>query len=180
MTSQFEKRRSCLFNLFLKFRLCSFTDCRTGCADSHKAEALSAPHGVDAMVFVMRSGRITDDVIARCLSCKHSSHIQYVAQVRRTTTGTWYCRLIYATEYLWGTECLLNLYIVVTYGSRYVWETEGVAKYATLQSSVQSFDDLCFSSGCMVPASLRTQREEAGLNIRVLRHGQALSSLTVI
>ena len=33
------------------------------------------------------------------------------------------CRLIYATEYLWGTECLLNLYIVVTYASRYVSET---------------------------------------------------------
>ena len=29
------------------------------------AQALSAPNGVDAMLFVMRSGRITDDVIAR-------------------------------------------------------------------------------------------------------------------
>lgn len=28
-------------------------------------KALSAPNGVDAMFFVMRSGRITDDVIAR-------------------------------------------------------------------------------------------------------------------
>eukprot|EP00913_Durusdinium_trenchii_P030247 g28337.t1 len=68
--------------------------------------ALSAPNGVDAMVFVMRSGRITDDVIAR---------------------------LIYATEYLWGTECLLNLYIVVTYASRYVTQREEAAAWIERQ-----------------------------------------------
>ena len=30
-----------------------------------ETQSLSAPHGVDAMFFVMRSGRITDDTIAR-------------------------------------------------------------------------------------------------------------------
>ncbi|CAJ1342913.1 unnamed protein product [Effrenium voratum] len=55
--------------------------------------ALSAVNGVDAMIFVMRNARITDDAIAR---------------------------LIYVTEYLWGSECLLNLYVVVTFGSKYL------------------------------------------------------------
>lgn len=54
--------------------------------------ALSAPRGVDVLLFVMRNSRITDDAIAR---------------------------LIYVTEYLWGQECLLNLYIVVTFASKY-------------------------------------------------------------
>jgi len=55
--------------------------------------ALSARNGIDVLLFVMRHARITDDAIAR---------------------------LIYVTEYLWGTECLLNLYIVVTHSARYV------------------------------------------------------------
>mmetsp|Transcript_96462 Transcript_96462/g.268048 ORF Transcript_96462/g.268048 Transcript_96462/m.268048 type:complete len:548 (+) Transcript_96462:107-1750(+) len=55
--------------------------------------ALSAPNGIDVLLFVMRNVRITDDAIAR---------------------------LIYATEHLWGSECLLNLYIVVTCASRYL------------------------------------------------------------
>mmetsp|Transcript_45607 Transcript_45607/g.145529 ORF Transcript_45607/g.145529 Transcript_45607/m.145529 type:complete len:575 (-) Transcript_45607:116-1840(-) len=55
--------------------------------------ALSAPNGVDVLFFVMRNTRITDDAIAR---------------------------LIYVTEYLWGSECLLNLYVVVTCASRYL------------------------------------------------------------
>jgi len=55
--------------------------------------ALSAPRGIDVLLFVMRHARITDDAIAR---------------------------LIYVTEYLWGKECLLNLYIVVTHASRFV------------------------------------------------------------
>jgi len=54
--------------------------------------ALSAPNGVDCLLYVMRNARITDDSIAR---------------------------LIYVTEYLWGDESLLNLYIVVTYASKY-------------------------------------------------------------
>ncbi|CAJ1457826.1 unnamed protein product [Effrenium voratum] len=71
--------------------------------------ALSAPNGVDAMFFVMRSGRITDDVIAR---------------------------LIYATEYLWGTECLLNLYIIVTYASRYVSQREEALTWIERQNEL--------------------------------------------
>ncbi|CAK9063432.1 GTPase IMAP family member 4 (Immunity-associated nucleotide 1 protein) (IAN-1) (hIAN1) (Immunity-associated protein 4) [Durusdinium trenchii] len=54
--------------------------------------ALSAPNGVDCLLYVMRNARITDDAISR---------------------------LIYVTEYLWGDESLLNLYIVVTYASKY-------------------------------------------------------------
>mmetsp|Transcript_49754 Transcript_49754/g.144370 ORF Transcript_49754/g.144370 Transcript_49754/m.144370 type:complete len:554 (+) Transcript_49754:97-1758(+) len=59
--------------------------------------ALSAPGGVDVLLFVMRNARITDEAIAR---------------------------LIYATEYLWGSQCLLNLYIVVTHASRYLASKE--------------------------------------------------------
>mmetsp|Transcript_51931 Transcript_51931/g.155108 ORF Transcript_51931/g.155108 Transcript_51931/m.155108 type:complete len:543 (-) Transcript_51931:187-1815(-) len=59
--------------------------------------ALSAPGGVDVLLFIMRNARITDDAIAR---------------------------LIYATEYLWGSQCLLNLYIVVTHASRYASNRE--------------------------------------------------------
>jgi len=54
--------------------------------------ALSALNGVDCLLYVMRNARITDDAIAR---------------------------LIYVTEYLWGDESMLNLYIVVTYASKY-------------------------------------------------------------
>ncbi|CAE8691417.1 unnamed protein product, partial [Polarella glacialis] len=54
--------------------------------------ALSAPNGVDMLMYVMRNARITDDAIAR---------------------------LIYVTEYLWGDESLMNLYIVVTCAARY-------------------------------------------------------------
>merc|ERR1711870_55508 len=62
-------------------------------AASIRDVALSAPNGIDVLMYVMRNARITDDAIAR---------------------------LIYVTEYLWGHECLLNLYIVVTYASRYL------------------------------------------------------------
>eukprot|EP00930_Biecheleria_cincta_P040880 TRINITY_DN27996_c0_g1_i1.p1 TRINITY_DN27996_c0_g1~~TRINITY_DN27996_c0_g1_i1.p1 ORF type:complete len:559 (+),score=85.23 TRINITY_DN27996_c0_g1_i1:154-1830(+) len=55
--------------------------------------ALSAPSGVDAVFFVLRNGRITDDMIAR---------------------------IIYVTQYLWGSECLLNLYVVITHAAKYV------------------------------------------------------------
>lgn len=54
--------------------------------------ALSAPNGVDCLFYVMRNARITDDAISR---------------------------LIYVTEYLWGDDSLLNLYIVVTCSARY-------------------------------------------------------------
>lgn len=47
---------------------------------------------MDCLLYVMRNARITDDAISR---------------------------LIYVTEYLWGDESLLNLYIVVTYASKY-------------------------------------------------------------
>jgi len=59
--------------------------------------ALSAVNGVDAMCFVMRNARITDDAIAR---------------------------LIYVTEFLWGSECLLNLYVIVTFASKYLASRE--------------------------------------------------------
>ncbi|CAE8615825.1 unnamed protein product [Polarella glacialis] len=55
--------------------------------------ALSAPSGVDMLLYVMRNVRITDDAISR---------------------------LIYATQYLWGNECLLNLYVVVTCAPKYL------------------------------------------------------------
>jgi len=71
--------------------------------------SLSAPHGIDAMFFVMRNGRITDDTIAR---------------------------LIYATEYLWGTECLLNLYVVVTYASKYVTQREEALSWIERQTEL--------------------------------------------
>jgi len=54
--------------------------------------ALSAPNGVDCLFYVMRNARITDDAISR---------------------------LIYVTEYLWGDDSLMNLYIVVTDASKY-------------------------------------------------------------
>lgn len=54
--------------------------------------ALSAPNGVDCLLYVMKNARITDDAIAR---------------------------LIFVTEYLWGDDGLLNLYIVVTNAPRY-------------------------------------------------------------
>ena len=68
--------------------------------------ALSAVNGVDAMCFVMRNARITDDAIAR---------------------------LIYVTEYLWGTECLLNLYVIVTFASRYLANREDANQWIDRQ-----------------------------------------------
>eukprot|EP00446_Apocalathium_sp_SHHI-4_P037160 CAMPEP_0177320810 /NCGR_PEP_ID=MMETSP0368-20130122/15335_1 /TAXON_ID=447022 ORGANISM="Scrippsiella hangoei-like, Strain SHHI-4" /NCGR_SAMPLE_ID=MMETSP0368 /ASSEMBLY_ACC=CAM_ASM_000363 /LENGTH=536 /DNA_ID=CAMNT_0018780389 /DNA_START=47 /DNA_END=1654 /DNA_ORIENTATION=+ len=53
--------------------------------------AVSAPCGIDVILFVLRFGRITDDTIAR---------------------------MIYLTDFLWGRECLPNLYTVVTGASR--------------------------------------------------------------
>ena len=64
-------------------------------------------------------------------------------------------RLIYATEYLWGTECLLNLYIVVTYASRYVPETQGFQLAKQNGIVAESAPD-------RMANALRTQREEAG------------------
>mmetsp|Transcript_142902 Transcript_142902/g.372252 ORF Transcript_142902/g.372252 Transcript_142902/m.372252 type:complete len:523 (-) Transcript_142902:36-1604(-) len=59
--------------------------------------ALSAPCGVDVLLYVLRYGRITDDTIAR---------------------------LIYLTDFLWGRDCLPNLYVVITGASRYVNKKE--------------------------------------------------------
>jgi len=55
--------------------------------------ALSATDGIDVLFFVMKNARLTDDAIAR---------------------------FIYVTQYLWGDECLPNLYVVVTCAPRYV------------------------------------------------------------
>eukprot|EP00930_Biecheleria_cincta_P026098 TRINITY_DN18457_c0_g1_i1.p1 TRINITY_DN18457_c0_g1~~TRINITY_DN18457_c0_g1_i1.p1 ORF type:complete len:461 (-),score=96.31 TRINITY_DN18457_c0_g1_i1:242-1624(-) len=55
--------------------------------------ALSATDGIDVLFFVMKNARLTDDAIAR---------------------------FIYVTQYLWGNECLPNLYVVVTGAPRYV------------------------------------------------------------
>ncbi|CAE8641731.1 unnamed protein product [Polarella glacialis] len=52
--------------------------------------ALSAPNGIDVLLLVLRNARITDDTIAR---------------------------ITYATEYLWGRQCLLNLYVVITFAA---------------------------------------------------------------
>jgi len=60
---------------------------------SIRDSALSAINGVDILLYVMRNTRITDDAITR---------------------------LIYVTEYLWGHECMLNLYIVVTCANKYM------------------------------------------------------------
>jgi len=68
--------------------------------------ALSAVNGVDAMCFVMRNARITDDAIAR---------------------------LIYVTEFLWGTDCLLNLYVIVTFASRYLASREDANQWIERQ-----------------------------------------------
>lgn len=68
--------------------------------------ALSAVNGVDAMCFVMRNARITDDAIAR---------------------------LIYVTEYLWGSECLLNLYVIVTFASKYLASREDANQWIERQ-----------------------------------------------
>lgn len=71
--------------------------------------ALSAPNGVDVLLFVMRNSRITDDAIAR---------------------------LIYVTEYLWGHECLLNLYIVVTCAARYLSNWEAGKEWIQRQAEI--------------------------------------------
>lgn len=60
--------------------------------------ALSAPNGIDVLLLVMRNARITDDTIAR---------------------------ITYATEYLWGKDCLLNLYVIITFAApKYVANRE--------------------------------------------------------
>lgn len=59
--------------------------------------AISATGGVDVLFYVLKNARLTDDAIAR---------------------------LIYCVEYLWGDECLLNLYVVVTNASRYLRSPE--------------------------------------------------------
>jgi len=77
--------------------------------NSIRDSALSAPNGIDAMFFVLRNGRITDDAIAR---------------------------LIYVTEYLWGSECLLNLYVIVTYAPKYVSNTAEATTWIQRQNEI--------------------------------------------
>lgn len=71
--------------------------------------AVSAVRGVDVLLFVMRQARITDDTIAR---------------------------LIYVTEYLWGSDCVLNLYVVVTYASRYLARPDEAKAWLERQASI--------------------------------------------
>lgn len=71
--------------------------------------ALSAPRGVDVLLFVMRHARITDDAIAR---------------------------LIYVTEYLWGQDCLLNLYVVVTFASKYLVRPDEAKQWIERQAEI--------------------------------------------
>jgi len=71
--------------------------------------ALSALHGVDCLLYVMRNARITDDAIAR---------------------------LIYVTEYLWGDDSLLNLYIVVTCASKYARSREDADEWIQRQVEI--------------------------------------------
>lgn len=71
--------------------------------------ALSAPDGIDVLLFVMRNTRITDDAIAR---------------------------LIYVTEFLWGHECLLNLYVVVTFGCGYVGRPDKARQWIDRQVEI--------------------------------------------
>eukprot|EP00933_Yihiella_yeosuensis_P038380 TRINITY_DN32314_c0_g1_i1.p1 TRINITY_DN32314_c0_g1~~TRINITY_DN32314_c0_g1_i1.p1 ORF type:complete len:655 (+),score=124.32 TRINITY_DN32314_c0_g1_i1:2-1966(+) len=61
-------------------------------AASIRDVALSAPNGVDMLLFVLRNTRITNSLIAR---------------------------FIYLVQYLWGDESVQNLYVVVTRSSRY-------------------------------------------------------------
>eukprot|EP00930_Biecheleria_cincta_P057807 TRINITY_DN43683_c0_g1_i1.p1 TRINITY_DN43683_c0_g1~~TRINITY_DN43683_c0_g1_i1.p1 ORF type:complete len:647 (+),score=135.17 TRINITY_DN43683_c0_g1_i1:40-1941(+) len=65
--------------------------------ESIREIAISAANGVDVLFYVLKNTRLTDDAIAR---------------------------LIYCVEYLWGDECLLNLYVVVTNASRYLRSPE--------------------------------------------------------
>mmetsp|Transcript_10248 Transcript_10248/g.24602 ORF Transcript_10248/g.24602 Transcript_10248/m.24602 type:complete len:522 (-) Transcript_10248:207-1772(-) len=71
--------------------------------------AVSALNGVDCLLYVMRNARITDDAIAR---------------------------LIYVTEYLWGDESLLNLYIVVTCASKYARSREDAEEWIQRQVEI--------------------------------------------
>eukprot|EP00931_Biecheleriopsis_adriatica_P115664 TRINITY_DN91433_c0_g1_i1.p1 TRINITY_DN91433_c0_g1~~TRINITY_DN91433_c0_g1_i1.p1 ORF type:complete len:705 (+),score=167.55 TRINITY_DN91433_c0_g1_i1:80-2194(+) len=68
---------------------------------------LSAPGGIDMLVYVMRLGRITDDCISR---------------------------LIYVTQYLWGNESLQNLYVVVTCATRYMNNPEDATQWIEAQA----------------------------------------------
>lgn len=69
----------------------------------------SAPFGVDMFCYVMHVGRMTDDTVSR---------------------------LVYLTQYLWGDESLMNLYIVITWASRYVMDR--TAGEAWIQTQVES------------------------------------------
>lgn len=71
--------------------------------------ALSAPNGVDAVFFVLKFGRITDEMIAR---------------------------LIYVTQYLWGSECLLNLYVIVTHAPKYVRDRKEAEVWINRQNEI--------------------------------------------
>eukprot|EP00930_Biecheleria_cincta_P099814 TRINITY_DN91429_c0_g1_i1.p1 TRINITY_DN91429_c0_g1~~TRINITY_DN91429_c0_g1_i1.p1 ORF type:complete len:709 (-),score=177.19 TRINITY_DN91429_c0_g1_i1:51-2177(-) len=68
---------------------------------------LSAPSGIDMIMYVMKLGRITDQCLAR---------------------------LIYVTQYLWGNESLLNLYIVVTCAPRYLQSQEAGFEWIQTQA----------------------------------------------
>lgn len=68
---------------------------------------LSAPSGIDMIVYVMKLGRITNQCLAR---------------------------LIYVTQYLWGNESLLNLYVVVTCAPRYLQSQEAGVEWIHAQA----------------------------------------------
>jgi len=68
---------------------------------------LSAPSGIDMIIYVMKLGRITDQCLAR---------------------------LIYVTQYLWGNESLLNLYVVVTCAPRYLQSQEAAFEWIQNQA----------------------------------------------
>jgi len=73
---------------------------------SIRAVAASAPRGVDMFCYVMHIGRMTDDSVTR---------------------------LIYLTQYLWGDESLLNLYIVITWASRYLQDRRAAEEWIQTQ-----------------------------------------------
>eukprot|EP00931_Biecheleriopsis_adriatica_P024978 TRINITY_DN15447_c0_g1_i1.p1 TRINITY_DN15447_c0_g1~~TRINITY_DN15447_c0_g1_i1.p1 ORF type:complete len:503 (-),score=143.14 TRINITY_DN15447_c0_g1_i1:176-1684(-) len=83
--------------------------------------ALSAPDGIDVLFFVMKNARLTDDAIAR---------------------------MIYVTEYLWGNDCLLNLYIVVTCAPRYAANREDALEWIEKQKDNWRFMHIYKLVGC--------------------------------
>eukprot|EP00931_Biecheleriopsis_adriatica_P024979 TRINITY_DN15447_c0_g1_i2.p1 TRINITY_DN15447_c0_g1~~TRINITY_DN15447_c0_g1_i2.p1 ORF type:complete len:509 (-),score=141.40 TRINITY_DN15447_c0_g1_i2:176-1666(-) len=83
--------------------------------------ALSATDGIDVLLFVMKNERITDDAIAR---------------------------VIYVTEYLWGDDCLLNLYVAVTCAPRYAAKREDALEWIEKQKDNWRFMHIYKLVGC--------------------------------